>query len=41
MQAGSDNKVACATCHVQAGADVRTKNQPNPGPNGAFNFGIE
>jgi len=34
MQAGSDNKTACATCHFQAGADVRTKNQLNPGPTG-------
>jgi len=33
MQAGSDNKVACATCHFQAGADGRTKNQMNPGAN--------
>src|SRR6266511_5960294 len=36
MQAGSDNKTACATCHFQAGADVRIKNQLNPGANGAF-----
>lgn len=37
MQAGSDNKTACATCHYQAGADpVRTRNQINPGPNTAF-----
>lgn len=32
MQAGSDKKTACATCHFQAGADVRTRNQLNPGP---------
>lgn len=38
MQAGSDNKTACATCHVQAGADVRTMNQLNPGPNGTFDL---
>ncbi|HWR20607.1 MAG TPA: cytochrome c peroxidase, partial [Verrucomicrobiae bacterium] len=36
MQAGSDNKTACATCHAQAGADVRNKNQLNPGANGVF-----
>ncbi len=36
MQAGSDNKTACATCHSHAGADGRTKNQLHPGPNGAF-----
>jgi cytochrome c peroxidase len=32
-QAGSDSKTACATCHFQAGADVRTRNQFNPGAN--------
>lgn len=32
MQAGSDDKTACATCHFQAGADVRFKNQLAPGP---------
>ena len=36
IQAGSDNKVSCATCHFQAGADVRTRNQLNPGANGTF-----
>jgi cytochrome c peroxidase len=36
IQAGSDNKVACATCHFQAGADVRTRNQLNPSANGSF-----
>jgi len=36
MQVGSDNKVACATCHFQAGEDVRTRNQLNPGGNGVF-----
>jgi cytochrome c peroxidase len=35
MQAGSDNKTACATCHFKAGADGRTKNQLNPGPTGS------
>ena len=33
MQAGSDDKTACASCHFQAGADVRWKNQLEPGPN--------
>ena len=36
MQAGSDNKVACATCHFQGGGDIRTKNQLSPGYNGSF-----
>lgn len=36
IQAGSDNMVACATCHFQAGEDVRTRNQINPGANGTF-----
>ncbi len=31
MQAGSDNQAACATCHFQAGADVRNRNQLHPG----------
>jgi len=30
MQAGSDGKTACATCHFQAGADARTRNQLHP-----------
>ena len=34
MQAGSDNKTACATCHFKAGADGRDRNQMNPGANG-------
>jgi cytochrome c peroxidase len=36
MQAGSDNKTACATCHFSAGADARTRNQMNPGANNSF-----
>ncbi len=36
MQAGSDNKTACATCHFHAGADARTKNQLNPGANSSW-----
>jgi cytochrome c peroxidase len=31
VQAGSDDATACATCHHQAGADVRVTNQLNPG----------
>jgi cytochrome c peroxidase len=30
MQAGSDGITACATCHFNAGADPRSKNQVNP-----------
>lgn len=36
MQAGSDNKTACATCHFKAGADGRDRNQMNPGANGGW-----
>lgn len=36
MQAGSDNKTACATCHFQAGADGRTRNQLHPGADGVW-----
>src|SRR5262249_58584523 len=39
MQVGGDGIQACASCHFQAGADVRTTNQLNPGHNGAFNVG--
>ena len=31
MQAGSDGKTACATCHFSAGTDSRTRNTLNPG----------
>jgi cytochrome c peroxidase len=42
MQAGSDGRTACASCHFNAGADNRSRNQVNPhggsfagkGPNG-------
>ena len=34
VQVGSDGQVACATCHFQAGADVRTVNTIHPGANG-------
>ena len=33
MQLGSDGKTACASCHFQAGADSRGKNQISPGLN--------
>jgi len=36
MQAGSDNRTACATCHFHAGEDGRTRNQLNPGFNGEW-----
>src|SRR6476660_8919602 len=36
MQAGSDNKTACATCHFKAGVDGRDRNQMNPGANGTW-----
>ncbi len=36
MQVGSDDVQACATCHFNAGADIRTKNQLMPGPNDLF-----
>jgi cytochrome c peroxidase len=42
MQAGSDNKTACATCHFKAGVDGRDRNQMNPGANGnwdGFGYG--
>ena len=42
MQAGSDTKTACATCHFKAGADGRDRNQMNPGANGnwdGFGYG--
>lgn len=31
MAVSSDGQTACASCHFHAGADVRTKNQLNPG----------
>src|SRR6476469_4265378 len=36
MQAGSDNKTACATCHFKAGVDGRDRNQMNPGANATW-----
>ena len=38
MQAGSDNEVACATCHFNAGGDARSRNQLHPGPNASWDF---
>lgn len=35
-QTGGDGKVACASCHFQGGADIRTTNTVNPGANGIF-----
>jgi cytochrome c peroxidase len=37
MQAGSDGRQACATCHYNAGADNRSRNQINP-RGGLFTF---
>ncbi len=34
MQAGGDGVQACASCHFNAGADIRFKNQISPGLNG-------
>src|SRR4051812_20862407 len=38
MQAGSDGRQACASCHFAAGADSRSRNQLNPRGGG---FGIK
>jgi len=38
MQAGSDNKIACASCHYNAGGDIRERNQLSPGPNGQWDL---
>jgi cytochrome c peroxidase len=35
-QVGSDGQVACASCHFNAGADNRTRNTINPGPDATF-----
>ena len=40
MRLGSDGKTACASCHFQASADTRSKNQLSPGPGrSTFAFG--
>jgi cytochrome c peroxidase len=36
MQAGSDNRSACATCHFNGGGDVRERNQLSPGANNSW-----
>jgi cytochrome c peroxidase len=38
-QSGGDGQIACATCHFKAGADARTMNVLNPGPDGFFASG--
>ena len=38
IQAGSDSKTACATCHYNGGGDARIKNQVYDGPDEAFNI---
>ncbi|MFP5239097.1 MAG: cytochrome-c peroxidase [Acidobacteriota bacterium] len=38
MQVGSDGVQACATCHFQGGADIRSGNTLNPGANGNFSI---
>lgn len=39
MQLGSDGITACASCHYQAGADGRDKNQLTPGSNKLWDNG--
>ena len=39
MQLGSDGVQSCASCHFQAGADNRSKNQINPGIDNVFDIG--
>ncbi len=39
IQAGSDGKVACATCHSEGGADPRRLNTINPGFDGIYASG--
>src|SRR5262245_56639205 len=34
VQVGSDGQIACASCHFAAGADARTEDTLNPGPDG-------
>lgn len=38
MQVGSDGVQSCASCHFNAGADSRSKNQINPGSNNSFDI---
>ena len=39
MQVGSDGKTSCATCHFNAGADRRIKNQISPGLDRVNSYG--
>jgi cytochrome c peroxidase len=39
QQTGGDGVQACASCHFNAGADIRVRNSVNPGANGAFTKG--
>ncbi len=39
MQLGTDGIQSCAGCHFHAGADNRSKNQINPGPDNVFDIG--
>src|SRR4051794_7640292 len=44
MQTGSDGVQACASCHFNAGADSRSKNQINPGSaagDASFQLGVQ
>ena len=38
MQVGSDGIQSCASCHFNAGADSRSKNQITPGSNNSFDI---
>ena len=38
MQVGSDGVQSCASCHFNAGADSRSKNQIQPGSNNSFDI---
>ncbi|MEA5596476.1 cytochrome-c peroxidase [Rivularia sp. UHCC 0363] len=40
MQVGSDGIQSCASCHFNAGADSRSKNQINPGFNNRFDLAV-
>src|SRR5262249_1461254 len=39
VQVGGDGKTSCATCHFNGGADNRTFNTLNPGPDNIFGSG--
>lgn len=38
VQAGSDGRTACASCHYHAGADARLMNTISPGPDETFDY---